>query len=149
MIWSLQNFHKKYKMLSHLKDIFLTTSIVLLSAMVILNMFKYIWVLLKLYLLLRIYRQFFDCLNLIYIMSLIHKNRFKDLNFFILGRGAIDKMLKAIIFINKIDNAIWIAKYLQLKLLKQIENERYLEYIIYKFLANFITTLSFKWLVSH
>ncbi len=52
------------------------------------------------------------------------------------------------IFVDKIDNAIQIAKYLQSRLLKRIWNERDLEYIISTFLANLTTTSRFKFLVS-
>lgn len=51
-------------------------------------------------------------------MSPIRKSGFKDLDLLIPNRGAISKIAKTIIFINKIDNAIRMAKYLQLKLPK-------------------------------
>ena len=41
-----------------------------------------------------------------YIVSLIHKNKFKDLDFFILSKDVIGKIPKIIIFVDKIDNAI-------------------------------------------
>ena len=99
-------------MLSHLKDVFPTILIVLLSAMVTSNILEYIQVLLKLFLPLRIYRQLLDCPNLIYIVSLIRQAGFKDLDFFISSEGAVGKIPKTRIFIDKIDNTVEMAKYL-------------------------------------
>lgn len=45
-------------------------------------------------------------------MSSIYKSAFKDLDFLILDSGIISKIPKIIIFVNKIDNAIWIVKYI-------------------------------------
>lgn len=100
-------------MLGYLKDKFPTILMVLLSAMVTSNILEYIRVLLKLFPPLRIYRQPFNCLNLMYIVSLIRKASFKNLDFFIPNRGAIGKIPKTMIFIDKIDNAIEMAKHLR------------------------------------
>lgn len=93
-------------MLGHLGDIFFTILIALLSITVIPSIFEYIQVLLKFFSLLRIYRQPLGCLNLIYIVSPICKSGFKDLDFLILNGKAITKLLKTIIFMDKIDNTI-------------------------------------------
>lgn len=58
--------------------------------------------------------------NLTYIISAICKNRLENLAFLISSISIIKIFLKIIIFINKISNAINIAKYLQFKLFKQI-----------------------------
>lgn len=47
-----------------------------------------------------------------YIVSPISKIRFQDLNFLILSRGAIGKIPKIIIFVDEINDAIQMAKYL-------------------------------------
>lgn len=47
-------------------------------------------------------------------MSFICKSKFQDLGFIIPEKDTIDKILKTIIFVDKIDNTISIAKYLQL-----------------------------------
>ena len=78
----------------------------LLSTIITLNIEKYIRVLLKLFLPLQIYKQPLDCLNLTYIISSIHKTELKNLDFFILSEGIVGKILKTIIFVEKIDNVI-------------------------------------------
>ena len=93
-------------MLGYLKDIFPTTLIVLLSTTVTPNILEYIRISLKLFPPLRIYKQPLDRPNLTYIVILIRKNRFKDLDFFIPDGSAIDKIPKTMIFVDKIDNAI-------------------------------------------
>ena len=93
-------------MLRHLKNIFFTILICLLSATVTLNILEYNRVSLKLSLPLRIYRQPFDCLNLIYIVSLIRKIGFKDLDFLLPSGGTIDEIPKTMIFVDKINNVI-------------------------------------------
>lgn len=80
--------------------------------MVILNILEYIRVLIKLFLSSQIYKQLFDYLNLPYIVNLIHKIRLKDLDFFMLSGNAIGKILKTIIIVNKINNAIQMIKHL-------------------------------------
>lgn len=107
-------------MFEHLKNIFSTILICLLSATVILNILKYIWVSPKLFLLSQIYRQPFNQSNLIYIVSLLHKIGFKDLDFFISSENAVHKILKTMIFVDKIDNVIQIIKHLHLRLLEYI-----------------------------
>ena len=93
-------------MLGYLKDVFLTTLMVLLSAMVTLNILEYIRVSPKLSPPSQIYRQLLDRPNLVYIVSPIRKNRFKNLDFLIPDGGAIDETPKTMIFMNKIDDTI-------------------------------------------
>ena len=49
---------------------------------------------------------------------------------------------------DKIDNAIQITKYLRLRLFKRIKREKYLNYIIYTFIANFIIISKTKFLAN-
>ena len=128
-------------MLKHLKDVFSTISICLLSTTIIPNILEYIRVSLKLFPLMQIYKQPLDQPNLIYIISLIHKTGFKDLDFFLLNGSAIGKILKTMIFVDKIDNAIQIAKHLCSRLSKRIQEKKRSNYIIYIFTAN-LTTIS-------
>ncbi len=93
-------------MLRYLKDILSTISIYLLSVIIILNILKYSRILLKLFPSLQIYRQPLDYPNLTYIVNLINKARFKYLDFLILSGGAIGKILKTIIFLDKTNNVI-------------------------------------------
>lgn len=97
---------------------------------------------------LQIYRQLLNYPNLMYIVSLIHKTRFKDLDFLILSEGTIDKILKTIIFMNKITHTIQIVKYLCSKLPKYIYRKKCSNYIIHIFTANFITISKIKFLTD-
>ena len=73
-------------------------------------------------------------------MSLICKFGFKDLNFFIPNRGTVCKVPKIMIFMDKIDNAILMAKYLHSRLFERIQKEKRLNHIIRIFKANLTTT---------
>lgn len=117
MIWGCQNFQKEYQILANLKNIIPTILVYLLSTIITVNILKYIRVLLKLSLSLLIYRQLLDYLNLTYIVSLIRKSEFKDLDFFLLCGVAIGKILMIIIFMDKINNTIQMVKYLRLNFL--------------------------------
>ena len=75
-----------------------------------------------------------------YIMSLIRKSGFKDLDFFIRNRSAICKVPKTMIFMDKIDNAILMAKYLHSRLFERIQKEKRLNHIIRIFKVNLTTT---------
>lgn len=89
-----------------MKNVFFTTLIVLLSTTVTINILKNVRVSLKLSPSSQIYKQPSDRLNLMDIMSLIRKNGFKDLDFFILDGDTIGKIAKTIILMDKIDNII-------------------------------------------
>ena len=93
-------------MLGHLNDVFLTIPICLLSATITPNILEYIRVSLKLSPPLQIYRQPFNYPNLTYIVSPIRKTGFQDLDFLLPSWGAIGKILKTIIFMDKIDDTI-------------------------------------------
>lgn len=136
-------------MLGYLKDIFSSILILLLSAIVIPNIFKYIQVLLKLSLPLQIYRQSLDWPNLIYIVSLVCKSRFKYLDFFVSNRGAIGNIPKTIIFVDLINKATKITKELQLRLFEWIQNnKKQTEIIIHIFLSNFSSKIKTRFLVD-
>ncbi len=135
-------------MLGHLKDVFSTIPIVLLSTMVTPNILEYIRVLLKLFPPLRIYKQSLDWPNLTYIVSPIRKVGFKDLDLLIPSRGAVGKILKTMIFVDKIDNTIEMAKHLQSRLPEQIQNKEDPKGIICTFSVNLITTLRSKFWVN-
>lgn len=111
-------------MLGHLKDMFSSFLTLLIFAIVIPNILKYIRVLLKLSLPLWIYRQPLDWLNLAYIVSLIRNPGYENVIFLVLSGGAIGKILKIIIFVDLINNTIKIAKYLQSRLPESIQNDR-------------------------
>lgn len=135
-------------MLGHLKDVFFTILICLLSATIIPNILEYIQVSLKFSLSSQIYKQLLDCLNLTYIISSIRKTRFKDLDFHIPSRGAIGKIPKTIIFIDKIDNTIQMVKPLQSRLYKCIRRKRHPNHIIRTFTVNLIITSKTKFLAD-
>lgn len=103
---------------------------------------------LKLFLLSQIYKQPLNYPNLIYIVNSIHKTRFKDLDFLLSSEDIIDKILKTIIFMNKIVNAIQIVKYLYFRLPKYIRKEKCPNHIIYTFTANLITISKTKFLIN-
>ncbi len=135
-------------MLGHLKDVFPTIPMVLLSATVTPNILKYIRVSLKLSLPLRIYRQPLNCPNLTYIVSPIRKAGFKNLDFLIPSGGAVSEIPKTMIFVDKMNEAIKMAKHLRSRLPEYIQNERDPEDIIRTFSANLTTTSRSKFLAD-
>ncbi len=136
-------------MLGHLKDVFPSIPTLLMSAKVTPNILKYIRVLLKLSPPLRIYRQPLDRPNLAYIMSPIRKPGYEDLAFLVPSRGAIGEIPKIMIFVDLIDNAIKMAKYLRSRLLESIRNDgKKADVIIRTFSANLLTTSRTKFLVD-
>lgn len=113
----------------------------LLSATITQNILEYIWVLLELFPPLSIYKQLHNWPNLIYIVNSIRKIVFKDLEFLLLSRDVIGKILKTRIFVNKIGITIQIAKHLCSRLLKYIWREKHSNYIVPIFTANLTTIL--------
>lgn len=109
---------------------------------------EYIQVSLKFSLPLKIYRQPLHCPNLTYIVSLIRKTRLKDLDFFIPSKDTSDKILKTMIFMEKIIDAIQMTKYLRSRLFEHIWRKKCLNYIIRIFTTNFTTTLKTKFLAN-
>ncbi len=148
MIWGWRDFREEYQMLEHLKDVFPTIPMSLLSTTVTPNILEYIRVLLKLFPSSRIYRQPLDRPNLTYIVSPIRKTSFKDLDFLILSRGAVSKIPKTMIFMDKIDDTIQIVKHLWSRLLEYIRREGCLNYCIHKFTVNLTTTSRTKFLAD-
>lgn len=135
-------------MLGHLKDVFPTIPMVLLSATITPNILEYIRVSLKLSPPSRIYRQPLDRPNLTYIVSPIRQAGFKDLDFLIPSGGAVGEIPKTMIFVDKIDDAVEMAKYLRSRLPKRIRNEGDLEDIIRTFSANLTTTSRSRFLAN-
>lgn len=131
-----------------MKDVFPTIWMSLLSAMVIPNILEYIWISLKLSTLLQLYSQPLNYPILTYIVIPICRSGFKDLDFLILNGSAISKILTIIMFVDKIDNTIAIAKYLRLRLLERIKREKRSNPIIHTFTANFTTILGIIFLVN-
>lgn len=84
-------------------------------------------------------KQLLDQPNLMYIVNPIHKIEFKDLDFFISNRGALGKIPKIIIFVDKINNAVQIAKYLYSRFFEHIQKENRPNHIIHIFMTNFTT----------
>ena len=140
MIWSWQNFRKEYQILGHLKNVFLTIPMCLLYVIVIPNILKYIQVSLKFFPLSRIYKHLLNWPNLTYIVSLIYKTGFKDLDFLIPSGGVVGKIQKIMIFVDKIDAVIQMTKHLYSRLLKRIRREKRPNHIIHIFIANLTTT---------
>ncbi len=136
-------------MLGHLKNVFSIISIYLLSATVTPNILDYIWISLKLFPSSQIYRQLFDRPNLTYIVSPIRKTGFKDLDFLIPSGDAVGKISKTIIFVDKKDDTIQIAKHLRSKLSKRIWKKVRPNHIIRTFMANLTTTSKTKFLAEH
>ena len=95
---------------------------VIMSAIITLNIFDYIQVSLKLPLPSRIYRLPLDQPNLRYMVCSIQKSDFQDLAFLIPKDGLISKILKIIVFVNKIEDAITVEKYLRSRLPERIRN---------------------------
>ncbi len=135
-------------MLGHLKDVFPTIPICLFSVTVTPNILEYIRVSLKLFPPSQIYRQLLDCLNLTYIVSPIRKTGFKDLNFLIPSGGAVGEIPKIMIFVDKIDDAIQMAKHLQSRLSKHIRREERPNHIIRTFATNLTIISRTKFLVD-
>lgn len=106
-------------MIGYLKDIFSNIPILILLATITPNVLEYIYISLKLFPLLCIYKRSLNQSNLIYIVLLIKKPGFEDLAFAIPSSGAVRNIPKTMIFVNLIDNAVAITKYLHLKLLWQ------------------------------
>lgn len=131
-----------------MKDIFPTIPIYLLSATVIPNILEYIRVLSKFFLPLQISKQPLDCPNLTYIISIIRKTGFKDLDFLILSGDAVGKISKTMIFVDKIDDAIQMVEHLQSRLLEHIWREEHLNHIIHTFMAHLTTTSRTKFLAD-
>ncbi len=109
-------------MLEYLKDVFSIVLILILSATIILNILDYIWVSLKLPLPFRIYRLSLDRPNLRYIVCPIQKSGFQNLAFLVLKHGPISEIPKMIIFINTIEDAIEMERYLRSKLPDCVHN---------------------------
>lgn len=81
-------------------------------------------------------------------MSLNYKSKFKNLDFLISIGGTVGKILKIITFMDKIDNAIVMAKYLYLRFLKNIKKKSRSNYIIRIFITNFMIKSRIRLLIN-
>lgn len=140
VIWGWQDFKEEYRSLGDLKDVFPSVPTLILSATVTLNILEYIRVLLKLSPPSRIYWQPLDWPNLTYIVSPIRKDKFEDLAFLVPSAGTIGEIPKTMIFVDKIDDAIEKAKYLQSGLPERIRSTPRADNIIRIFSANLRAT---------
>lgn len=69
---------------------------------------------------------------------------FWDLAFFVLRHGLINKILKTMVFVDKIEDAIELNEYLQLRLWDYVRNENYAFVIIQSLTSNLDTNIRIK-----
>lgn len=136
LIWGWRHFREEYQMIGHLKDVFSAIPTLMLSATVTPNVFEYMRVSLKLPAPSRIYRQPLDRPNLTYTVAPIRKAGFEDLAFIIPSAGTVSDIPKTMIFVDSIDEATEMVKYLRSKLFKRIKTLRRPLEIIRTFSAN-------------
>ena len=103
-------------MFEYLKDVFSLVPTLILSATIIPNIFDYIRIFLKLLSPFQIYRLPLDRPNLKYMVSPIQKSGFQDVAFLVPKLDLINKILKTMIFVNKIKDVIEMERYLQFRL---------------------------------
>lgn len=140
LIWNWEDFQEKYQIIGHLKDIFPNISILILLATIISSVFEYICIFLTLSLLSCIYRQPLNQPNLTYMILSIKKPGFGDLTFAILSSGTVYNIFKTMIFVDSINDAVAMTKYLHLKLFQQMKTIGRLDQIIQIFSANLSTS---------
>ena len=109
-------------MLGHLKDVFPTVPTLILSATISPNILDYVRVFLKLPLPSRIYRLPLDRPNLKYMVCPIRKSGFRDLAFLVLKDGPISGIPKTMVFVDKIEDAIELERYLRSRLPDCVRN---------------------------
>ena len=136
LIWGWRDFREKYQMIGHLKDVFPTVPTLMLSATITPNVLEYIRVSLKLPSPLRIYRQPLDRPNLTYMVTPIRNPGFEDLAFVIPRGGAVADIPKTMIFVDSIDKAVQMTKYLRSRLSERIRTTSRPDEIIRTFSAN-------------
>lgn len=123
-------------MIGHLKDVFPNIPTLILSATITPNVLEYIRVSLKLSPPSRIYRQPLDRPNLTYMVAPIRKPGFEDLAFTIPSGGAVGDIPKIMIFVDSIDEAVAMTKFLRSRLPERIKNAGRADQIIRTFSAN-------------
>lgn len=136
VIWGWRNFREEYRMLGHLKDVYPTVPTLILSATVTPNIPDYIRVSLKLSPPSRIYRQPLDWPNLKYIVSPIRNPGFQDLAFLVPRIGLIANIPKTMVFVDKIDDAMKLEKFLRSKLPDRVQNGSKVFEVIRTFSSN-------------
>lgn len=107
-------------MVGYFKDVFFNVPILALLAIITPIVLKYIYKLLKLRFLIRIYWESLNKPNIIYMVRKISKSKYENLAFLVPDSGKAGIIPKIIIFINDIENAQRIAVYLYLKLLLKL-----------------------------
>lgn len=101
----------EYRIISHLKDVFLNVLMFMLSATITLIILKYIRKFLRFRLAIRLYRELLDRSNITYLVREIVKPKYKHLSFLVLDNNRAGAIPKAIIFVDNIDETQYIAAY--------------------------------------
>ena len=123
-------------MLRHLRNVFPIVPTLILSATITPNILDYIQIFLKLSLPSGIYKLFLDRPNLKYMVYSIQKLGFWDIAFLIPKNGPISEIPKTMVFVNKIEDAIELEKYLWSRLPDFIYNGKQIFVIILFFTFN-------------
>lgn len=139
LIWAWWDFKEEYRMIGYLKDVFLNILTLISFATITPNVLEYIRVSLKLSPPSHIYRQPLDQLNLIYMVAPIRKPRFEDLAFTIISGGAVGNIPKTMIFVDSIDEAVAMTKFLPSRLPEHIKDIGRVDQIIRIFSVNLTT----------
>lgn len=87
------------------------------------NVLNYIYAFLNLRLLIKLYKQFLDCSNIIYNIIEIKKPRYKKPNIFVLFVGGLSAIPKTIIFVDSINKKMALSEYLRTKFLDNWKNK--------------------------
>ena len=127
---------QSYWMLWHLKDVFSKVPTLIMSATITPNILDYIWVFLKLLPPSQIYRLSLDRPNLKYMVCFFWKLGFQDLAFLIPKDSLVGLIPKTIVFVNKIENAVRLERYLQSRLPDCIRNGKQAFVIIQSIIFN-------------
>ena len=123
-------------MLGYLTDVFSKVLTLIMSTTITPNILDYIRVSLKLPPPSRIYRLPLDRLNLKYMVYLIQKLGFQELAFFVPKDGPVGLILKIMVFVNKIEDAIRLEKYLRSRLPDCVRNKKQAFVIIQAITSN-------------
>ena len=73
--------------------------------------------------LVKLYKQFFDCSNIIYGVAEIKKPRYNEPNLFILSIEGLSIITKTIVFNDSINKKIALTEYLCIKFLDNLKNK--------------------------
>ncbi len=123
-------------MLGHLKDVFSKVPTLIMSATITPNILDYIRVSLKLPPPSRIYRLPLDQPNLKYMVCPIQKPGFRDLAFLVPKDGPVGLIPKTMIFVDKIEDAIRLERYLRSRLSDCVRNGKQAFVVIQSITSN-------------